>query len=339
MSLQNFLKKTKIKLAHSFPVTDYLSLGPVGIDITSNAVRLVKLQKKEKGYLPFLYKEVKFNKIINVADMDEVNPVDIESVVEVLKKLKKQHKLKYVVASLPEEKNYIYRTELPYEAIEDIPSAIRFSMEENVPLSVKEINFDYEILEVEPSGIDVVVSVFPKTVVAFYTDILKRAGLTPVSFQSESVALSNAISKPEDRELRLLVRFLGDRVNVAISESGSVQYTSSIKISSEEIMTDLNGPGMKKLIQELNKILIYWFTSKKEAKEQHKIEKAIIVGTGVLTEGLEEALEGGLKVDVSVANVWENCCSSECHIPEISREEALEYAVVIGLALKAIKYK
>jgi Tfp pilus assembly PilM family ATPase len=339
MSLGSTLSKIKVKLSHSFPAVDYLSLSPVGIDITNFAVRLVKLERTEDGYIPVIHKEVNFKTPINVADMDSVSKADIESVVTVLKKLKNEFKLQYVVASLPEEKNYIYRTVLPPQAIENIPSAIRFSMEENVPLSVKEVNFDYEIIQINNEGIDTVVSVFPKDVVRFYTDILKKAGLTPLSFQSESVALSNAVTKKEDKELYLLVRMLQDRVNVAVSEAGAVQYTSTIRIDTDKVVDDLKGTESKKLIQELNKILIYWFTSRKDAKEQHKIEKAIVVGKHALAEGLEDVLEGGLKLDVMIADPWVNCFDPQKHIPELNKEDALEYSVATGLALKAIEYK
>lgn len=326
-------------MSHAFPAVDYLSLSPVGIDITSSAVRVVKLERSEEGYVPRVHKEVKFKTLINIADMDKVAQADIEAVVTVLKKIKNELKLQYVVASLPEEKNYIYRVVLPPQAIEDVPSAIRFSMEENVPLSVKEVNFDYEIIDIDNQGIDTVVSVFPKDVVRFYTDILKKAGLTPLSFQSESVALSNAITKKSDTGLYLLVRMLDDRVNVAISEGGAVQYTSTIFVSSEKATKDLKGEEAKKLIQELNKILIYWFTSRRDTKENHKIEKAVLAGRYATTEGLEDFLEGGLKLDVIIADPWVNCFDPAKHIPECSKEEALEYSVATGLALKAIEYK
>jgi Tfp pilus assembly PilM family ATPase len=118
-----------------------------------------------------------------------------------------------------------------------------------------------------------------------------------------------------------------------------VQYTSTIKISSSEVFKDLEGKEAKKLIQELNKILIYWFTSKNTKEANKKIEKVIVVGKGVLTDGFEEKLEGGLKLDVILANTWTNCFNPEKYVPELSHEDALEYAVATGLALKAIQYK
>jgi Tfp pilus assembly PilM family ATPase len=339
MSSKITFSKIRNKFADAFPLPYYLSLKPMGIDITSNAVRFVKFKKTVTGYIPILHKEIIFKKSINIADMDQMSDVEIDLIVQILKKIKNDYDIEYVVTSLPEEKNYFYRTNLPYEAIQNIPSAIRFSLEENVPLSVKEVNFAYEILEITEKEIDVVVSVFPKSVVSFYTDILNKAGLKPLSFQSESVALSNSISKKGDKDLYLLIRLLEDRVNVAITEGGAVQYTSSIRIPTSGIVSDFGGPEAKKLIQELNKILIYWFTSKKEAKEQHKIEKAIIAGDGANTEGLEEFIEAALKVDVKVANVWENCFKEGDHIADLPADKSLKYAVAIGLALNAIEFK
>jgi len=200
-------------------------------------------------------------------------------------------------------------------------------------------NFDYEILGLNDRGIDTVVSVFPKQVIKFYTDIIKQSGLIPLSFQSESVALSNAIIKHDDKDLYLLMRFLDDRVNIAVSEGGAVQYTTSIKILSEKIFKDLEGNEAKKLIQDLNKVLIYWFTSRKNSKEVHKIEKAIVSGKEVYKKGFEDFLEGGLKIDVILADAWANCFDSDKHVPELSKEDSMEYAVATGLALKAIRYK
>jgi Tfp pilus assembly PilM family ATPase len=338
MSFTNTIKKIGDRLLLAFPTPKYLSLGPAGLDITSNSIRVMKLKKTPAGFVPSLYKEVKFQSTrdLTVASPDQK---DIDSVIQVLKKLRKELRLKYVTISLPEQKNYIYRTLQPYEAIHDIPSAIRFSMEENVPFPVNEVNFDYHVVSVNKKTIDVVVSVFPKSVINFYTELLNQAGLKPLAFESESVALSSAIVNKDDKDLYLLVRLLDDRINVSIYESGAVQYTSSISVSGKEVAADLEGPAAKTMIQELNKIMIFWFTDKKESQENHKIEKAIIVGKYANAEGAEEILENGLKIDVQMGEVWTNCFSQNDYVPELSSDDSMEYAVAIGLALKAVKYK
>lgn len=338
MSLVDSLKKIGNRVSHSFPASSYLSLDPIAIDISPDAVRVVKLERKSRGYFPKVYKQVKFKRIHGLSS-DSISPEDREDILKVLQRLKKQLKLKYVVVSLPEEKNYIYRTDLPYESITDIASAIRYGLEEHVPLSVDDVNFDYDILNIKGKKLDVVVSVFPKSFIKIYTDILKEAGLFPLSFQSESVALSNAVIKEGDKDLYLVIRMMRDRVNVSVTEGGAVQYTSTIHISGDEVSGDINSSAAKELSQELNKVLIYWFTSRKDAKEQHKIEKGVIVGSQAMTSNLVDFLEDNLKIDIEIGNVWANCFNSEKYTPSIPQENALDYAVANGLALKAVKYK
>jgi len=182
--------------------------------------------------------------------------------------------------------------------------------------------------------IDVVVSVFPKDIISIYTKVLKKAGLFPLSFQSESVSISRSIVNNGDKQTYLLLRFLKDQVNVGVVEGGAIQYASIIPVDADKIIEDFNSEEASELNEALNKVLIFWFTNKNDGTQHNKIETALVTGKYANSKGLKEFLERKLKINIEVANVWANCFSTEKYIPEIHRDDALNYAVSIGLAIK-----
>lgn len=315
-------------------------MDAVALDLTPCSVRLMKLKKTRHGLVPDFYHEVRFKKNYDLS-LQALSPEDEKDVVEVLKKLKKDFRLEYVVSALPEEKNYIFPLSLPREAIGDMASAIRFSLEENVPLPASELNFDYTIAKKDfpQDTIDVVVSVFPKQIIKNYTDILALAGIKVISFQSESVSLVNAVVENGDDTPYLIARIMNDRVNAAIVENGLVKYTSTIRLNADDVVNDFKSPAATELKESLNKVLMFWFTSRPNPSEHQKIQDVLLVGKRATAEGFVDFLVQNLKVDVTVANIWKNNFVLDKYIPEMSRQQSLSYSVANGLALRAETYK
>jgi len=328
------------KIDRFFPTPKFLSFEPVAIDITPRSIRLMSLKKSKHGLIPKFYKEVKLKHKCDISSFGEDKEIDTEAyteVIEILKKLKKEFKLKYVVVSLPETKTYIYRAKLPAESASDLASAIRFGLEENVPLSVDDVNFDYFVIENKISSdedLDVVVSVFPKKIINLYTKVLKKADLFPLSFQSESVSISRSVVKKGDKETYLLLRFLKDQVNVGVVEDGAIQYASIVQIDTEKVVGDFSSEEANILNESLNKVLIFWFTNKNDNIQHKKIGTAIVTGSYANSDGMQEFLEKKLKIKVQVADVWSNCFSLDDYVPKMKKDEALNYAGSIGLAIK-----
>jgi Tfp pilus assembly PilM family ATPase len=332
------------KIDRFFPTPKFLSFDPVAIDITPRSIRLMALKKSKEGLIPRVYKEVKLENKNDLSTFSGEKDLDLKSlgeVIQVLKDLKKEFKLKYVVVSLPETNTYIYRTKLPAESASDLASAIRFGLEENVPLKVDTVNFDYFVIDnkrKKDTDLDVVVSVFPKKIISLYTKVLKEADLFPLSFQSESVSIYRSVVKKGDRDTYLLLRFLQDQVNVGVVEDGAIQYASIVKVDMEKVSNDFESDEAKELNESLNKVLIYWFTNKQDRTQHKKIDTALITGGYALSDGLQQFLEKKLKIKIEVADVWSNCFSTDDYVPEIKKEDAVNYAGSIGLAIKGITH-
>lgn len=337
MSLSNFFSN----INRFFPTPRYLTFDPVAIDVLPTSIRLMKLDRKKEGLIPEIYREIKLKTPIDIAEINNNTEIDtnaFKEVLDVLKMLKKEYKLKYIISSLPERKTYIFRTRLPKESSGSIASAILFSLEENVPLPAKDVNFDYFVLDDSEYGVDVVVNVFPKEIISVYTNMFNKAGLYPISYLAESTAFANAVINNKDDNAYLLIRLLEERIGIAIVEDGVVQYTSTISVSAKDVTENYQSEAATELSEELNKILIFWFTSKKDPVSHEKIQTAIVTGEYATAPGMQEFLERHLKINVETGNVWTNCFSTKTHIPQIDQKESLNFSVSIGLALMAINH-
>ncbi len=332
-----FNNKFFSNILRAFPTIKYLTFDTVGLDISSDAIRVMKLRQSNYGFTPVFFKEVKYKTKINFNDENfKIN--ECQEIIGILKDLKKELKIEYVVASLPESGTYIYRTEFPKEALTDIASVVRLSIDDNVPLTANDCNFDYFIVEsAKKDKIDVVVSVYPKVMIQTYSNLLDGAGLIPVSFESESVAIAESVLDRKERGTFLLVRFLTNKTNVSIIEDGVIQYTSEVWVGSDDMVGDLKNEKIESLKVELTKLLIFWFTNNSGGFVHKKIEKAFFVGDKSTDQNVVDLFEKHLKIPVETGNVWANCFSLDEFIPSIDQKSALNYSVAIGLALKSHK--
>lgn len=324
-------------LASGFPAPRFLTLDPVGLDISSAAVRIMKLSKIKAGNVPHVYDEFVLNSPCALLEQ-ESDLHNCDELRSALTKLRDTYKLHYVAVSLPELKTYIFKTTLPKEALKTLKDTLLFKLEENVPLPPQDVVFQYFVLkangsDVRDGHIDVVVSALPKSVIETYTKLLSELNLSPISFESESQSLARTLVQKNDPGSYLLINLGVSTVNLSIVERNVVQYTSSLPMGSQEIIADLTGPQAQTLKEQINKLLIYWFTNRNDPDNDHKIEIAILSGSAATAPGLVDFLARGLRLSVKLGNVWQNAFSIDDHIPPITFEKSLDYATATGLAL------
>ncbi|MBP9763340.1 MAG: pilus assembly protein PilM [Candidatus Pacebacteria bacterium] len=317
-----------------FPVPNFLSLDPVGIDISLRSVRAMRLKHSKYGLIPDKYKEVVLKEKCELLEKQE----DLEHCDELrssLRELKKELNLKYITLSLPELKTYIFNTTLPFEASESIDDALIVKLQENIPLDLNDIVYDYVVSKINKnkSTMEVVVTVLPKNIIEIYTNLFKEEGLIPVAFESESQSVARAVVAENDKTPYLIVNFGHAKISFAIVEQEVVQYTSSLPYSTETILKDFSCQEAQTLKSTLNKLLIYWFTNKHNPDSEEKITNVIMTGSFADAPGLAIFLEQHLHVSVGIANVWKNCFDINEYVPEMDLKTALQYNTAIGLAL------
>lgn len=340
-----------------------MEMHATGIDISEVSLRFAELVPHERDLDFGNYGEIPVP--VGVISLGRIQ--DANSLRELLRKIKKEHQMKFARVSLPESLVYHVEMEIAKVKKKELRESIELQLEEYVPLKVSEVFFDYDILETpkqKPGVLTVVASVVPKEIVLSYMEVFASVGLTLLSVEADAAALSRAVIPEGDTGTFMILDMGRIKTGVYIVRAGFVRFASDIEIggksvvsalkknlsiSEEEALTmketcygeELSEEVKKSLIEvfldlseEINKHFVYWHTHKdKNGAPREQIEKIILAGTESVLFGFQNYLSGGLHVPVDMANVWANVFSFNDHIPKIGYRDSLRYGTAIGLAL------
>ena len=281
-------------LDRAAPVPNWLSLGAAGLDITDRAVRVVKLAREAHGLVPTCAVEVCVEPLSAAPDQSGVRRATCKTLAEALTLAAGDCGLRAVVASIPEKKTYTFVASVPFLAGESVSQALEFRVQENVPLPPDEVAFDYQVLGGGHGGhLDVAVSAVPRAEVEAVIRLVEGAGLEVVGLQTEARALARALVPDGDGTPYLLLNIEPAAVTAAIVERGVVQFSSILTVSGEKAALDLASAEAKALREEVNQLLVYWFTGTADGYRP-KIEDAVLGGPYVAAPGLVDFLAKGL---------------------------------------------
>ncbi len=348
-----------------FPPPEFLSLSAAGLDISSRSVKVIALAQEG----PHLSLREYANAEIPEGVIEGGDIVDSDALVEILRRVRSRHAVRYVHASLPEKKAFLYQARMPQQSVATLHQAIESELEEHVPLPPSETYFDFETLpqSAASNDADVAVTAYARRIVESYVSVLERAGLTPVSLEVESQALARAVVPRGEKGTVMAVDFGKYATRVAFIANGQTVFTATIDIGghalTSAIMKQLNvkeeeaerlkneqglikGEGGTDLSEalmitvtvlkdELMRHLSYWNERASSTSVAEPVSGMYLCGGNANLRGLPEYLAAAMRIRVSVANVWTNAFSFNEYVPDMPRSESLGYATAIGLALKS----
>lgn len=348
-----------------FPPPAFLTMPSVGIDISDRSMKFIELEHHRRERIPTRFGScalepgiIKGGKIY-----------DPEKLEQALTALRKENHFSFVHASLPEQQAYVFKTDVSVTSDrQQITQNIEFKLEENVPLSPGEVILTYDVLGPRRKGdktMGVTVVAYPRENVERYVSSLEGAGLTPLSLEIESQAIARSVVEHDDLSTYLVIDFGETRTGLAIVTNSLLAFTSTIDVRGRELTEAIkkyrgadagkiacikNEEGIRaegeskelhakliEVVEELAKGIekhySYWNDHAKENNVQ-KIKKLVLCGGNANLAGLPEYLSTRLRVSVERANVWVNAFSFDKEVPNISFEQSLSYATVVGLALR-----
>ncbi len=312
------------KIFQFFPPPKFLDLPYAGIHISDKAVRCISFSRKNNT----LHLEGFTEKLLPNSSIIDGSIQNIDAVVSVLSDIKKEFNLNYVKMSLPEEKAYLFTAKIPFVNESEIKSSVESKIEENVPVSPMELIFDYKIFErPDKDLIDVVVSALPINVVDSYLELAEKSGLSLLSLEIESQAMTRSVVPKSKNDTCLIVNYSEDKVGLYVSVSGVVRFTSTVQTRGEFS----NNHAF--LIQEIKRLYTYWHTLKENTnRAERKISHIYVCGENI-DDSLVSFITNNSKTESSLANVWVNVFDINKNVPEIPFVDSLKYAGAIGLAM------
>ncbi len=253
--------------------------------------------------------------------------------------------------------------EMPDLTDKELASAITYEADQYIPLPIKEVNLQYRIVS-RPKGdfgnqMQVLLVAAPLRVIKKYSKIVKDAGLTLNAVETESAALSRALTKPQDAP-SLIVSLGAYSTELVIVQNGSPVLTRSIATGglsltraivsefslsqnqAEEykkaygILKDkLSGkvsavlrPILEMLVVEILKAIEF---AKSHVKD-YQLANMVVCGGGAYLPGLSEFLTERTGLEVLLGDPWQNF-SKEGLVLKLVGQGGF-YGIATGLALR-----
>jgi type IV pilus assembly protein PilM len=355
------------KISSIFPPPNFLRLPSAGVDVSDTSLKYIQFVPHHHNGKNL---ELKFWGDIDIPEgvLSRGDVKDGQKLAEALKEVRTRTGIQYVRVSLPEERAYLFETEIskntPYK---EIRSQLEFRLEENVPLSPRDAYFDYHVFDnaFDDNKVTVSVTVYARETINAYYDACKTAGVTPLSFEVEAQAIARASLPRGDKGTHLIVDFGKTRTGVGIVHRGILMYTSTIDIGGKELSTALrrqlgdkpeheltdikNNQGlvrgaddvavyealvttMSAIKDEIALRVEYWNNRDMDDKDRF-IQSVILCGGSANLKGLPEYLTETLGVETKRASVWQNAFNLEDFVPPIGLRYSYGYATAIGLGL------
>lgn len=334
-----------------------------GLDIGSHSVKLVELERR--GDHLALTAAGTVLTPPNVIDSEASE--DLNKAADVIRKLKHDLKIasNHVVMALPESQVFSRVVEMPRLTEAEVSSAIKWEAEQYVPIPLSEVNIDWQILTPsvnKNNKIEVLLVAAPTVLVNKYLQILKIADLTPISFETEIIAVSRSlISNTIGSPTTLIISLGASTTDLTAVRGGQISFTRSIATGglaltravaqelgfemdqAEEYMktygmdaTQLEGkltaaikPVFDVVVNEIRRAIAYYIGK----NPNDPIKRIVVSGGAAKLPGMVVYLADELGIEVQMANPWEGI-----ELPEGISAKLVDagptYAVAVGLAMK-----
>lgn len=307
----------------------------------------------------------------NVVDGEIMNADAVKSAVKSLmeKAGPKKIKTQKVICSLPETKAFLRIIVLPKMDKDEVREAIKWEIEANIPLTLDQVYYDWQILDLnltnEKGKMSVLVVAVARSVVDQFEEVLENAGLEVIGLETESIAQARSLLAEKDEKSTTLIVDIGDRRTSFLIAIGSTPcFTSSVPLSSQmvteaiskelkisfeeaEAMKIKHGlgslamkspvlkavePVLESMAVEIERSIDFYLNN---LKYSSTIDAIVLCGGGSNMNGLLPYMTRRLGRPVEFGNPWVNVHLGR-EIPLIDRRRSVQYSTAIGLALRGL---
>ena len=321
----------------------YKNIPSFGLDISDFSIKIAQLKKKRNGFE--LKSANRFSLPEGVIQEGEIK--NEKKLIEMLKKAiletkGEKIKTKYAVCSLPEQHAFVKVIKFPKMAINEVKEAIKWEAEANIPFSLDEVYFSWQIVspQDENDHIDVLINAVPRKLVNKYLEVLKSAGIEPIVFEVESTAITRSLIKEGAVVKPILIIDLGfNRTSFVIFSKNGICFTNSTSVVSnrqmfEDIAQKLNIdfkkaqslkfkigidgedenknvfnallPSLTKLSEKIKECISFHQEYGEKESGYSGISEIILCGGGANLKGLAEYISARTKIPASMGNPWVN---------------------------------
>lgn len=334
-----------------------------GIDIGTTSIKVLSLKKVSGG---FSLEAVAVTPT-NIKGLMSESLIDHQTMANSIRQMisNAQIKSQDVNVSIPESQVYTKIIEMPQLSEQELSAALKWEMEQYVPLPLSQVRTDWQILEKkEAEGkkiMNVLIVAAPIVMLEKYEKILSLAKLNPVAIETEVVAVQRSL-RPliNSANPNIIVHLGASTTDVAIVKNGvlsmvfyislgGIAITRAVSVDlgidigqaedlkrayglSQDIFEGKIGKSLSPIIEsivgEIKKAILLY----KEKNEGENINQIILSGGSAMLPGIGVFLTNALGTQVVLGNCWSSYNVS--NVPNELLLDAPSYNVVAGLALR-----
>ncbi|HEY4516012.1 MAG TPA: hypothetical protein VJH67_02380 [Candidatus Paceibacterota bacterium] len=313
------------KFLKSFPPPQYIDVPYSSIAFSDSHLRLLSLDRLKH---PAYHAEVKLES--GIIDKGEVK--DMEKLISLLVAQKSKLPSPFIKFSIPDDASYIFNSEVPASPGRDLRESVRFVLEENVPLPLGDVAFDFIPREVQKTAdgykARIVGIAASSSLIASYVESLRKAELEPIACMHESQATANAVIAKDFHQVAVIVHIHLQSVGIYIVKDRVVEFSSAVLVSMEDATL-----ALKVIKSEVLKALEYWSSRLHLIAETDEALHCFVCGRHDIGKQLVFEIGEASGMTAELAQVWNNLFSLREYIPEISFEDSLKYPSAIGLCV------
>lgn len=284
-------------------------------------------------------------------------------------------KTQRVIFSVPDFTTFFTNFELPSMTKKELEQAVQYEAKQHIPLSLKEVFLDWQVIEgralgekekssVQQKKLKILLVAVSNEIIKQYQEIAKISQLELVSLEAEVFSLIRTLAKKNEKGSIALIDIGARSTTCSILKEAKLENSYSFEISGEELdekiaekfnISYMEAEKLKRKYgllaeeakaKEIREILIplidiVLIEIEKTFNNFYKkggadIQKIILTGGGVLLPGLKEYFQTKLKREVVIFQPF-----SVFNYPPVLEKKLNEigpsYAIAIGAALRGLE--
>lgn len=330
-----------------------------GLDIGTNSLRVVQLDGGENKYNLKSFGSAPVPAGLTQSD----SKLDLQKIAKIIQELLKHTGIstKNVVSAIPGTSTFNAVIKLPPMSQGELEKAIKYQAEQNIPVKLEEVKYDYQIINQDPQSKEMTIMIIAatKSKVNQLLELLGLADLNVLALETSTVAMARSLSVPEV-PLAMVLDIGATTTEIAIVENGSLAQTRSFPLAgfaitrtiSQQLGLDdkqaeqfkqkfglsqdkLEGQVYKVIEPIIRNILDEAVRSANFYEEQFskKVQRVILTGGSSKIPLLPEFIKSYTKMEVMQGNPWHNV-SYASNVNDSIMNIASEFATAVGLAMR-----
>lgn len=337
----------------------------VGIDIGSEAAKVVQLKKEQERAILETYGELKTANYFKRASGAGFLRFLDQEIADMLKDLMIESNVTtdQAVLGISSSSSFITVADLPLMTREEVGAAIPFEAKRYVPIPMAEVSMDWEIIEEDEATkrMRVLIAVVPNEVISKYKRIAELTHLDIQAIEIESFALVRALVGQE-HGVAAIVNLGAQTTTIIVADNRIIRFNANIGRGSREVSAILSrslaidearaeilkkevGLSTKPEEKEIADIIIPALDSLLGDVERslsvynrtniRKVERVVLSGGGASMAGLVDYVSKKLGLETTLANPFALTVYPAFMQP-ILKDLGPGFGVAVGLALRQV---